>query len=110
MQAYYNLYTFRNCAILTVCNDTVIKINKAVLVQLHSPLSIFYFTDFIEQNRGEENNIELLLVKLLQTFNPNSLSPLKLSLKVGAPIILLQNLSLKEGLCNGTYIVITYIE
>ena len=89
MQAYYNLYTFRNCAILTVCNDTVIKINKAVLVQLHSPLSIFYFTDFVEQNGGEENNIELLLVKLLQIFNPSNLPLSKLFLKVGVPVILL---------------------
>ena len=58
-------------------------------MQLYSPLSIFHFTDFIEQNGGEENNIELLLVELLQIFNPSSLPLLKLSLKVGAPIILL---------------------
>jgi ATP-dependent DNA helicase PIF1 len=36
-----------------------------------------------------------------------SLSTLKLSLKVGAPILLLRNLYPKEGLCNGTRIVIT---
>ena len=110
MQACYNLYTFRDCAILTVCNDTVAEINEAVLVQLHGPLSIFHSTDFVEQNGGEENNIKLLLVEFLQIFNPSSLPPLKLSLKVGVPIILLQNLSPKEGLCNGTYIVITRIE
>ena len=40
-------------------------------------------------------------------FNPSSLPPSKLSLKVGAPVILLRNLYPKEGLCNGTRIVIT---
>ena len=89
MQACYNLYTFRDYAILIVRNNTITEINKAVFIQLHSPLSIFYSTDFVEQNGGEENNIKLLLVKLLQIFNPSSLPPLKLSLKVGAPIILL---------------------
>ena len=78
-------------------------------MQLHSLLSIFYFTDFVKQNRGKKNNIKLLLVKLLQIFNPSSLPPLKLSLKVGAPVIFLQNLSPKEGLCNGTYMVIIRI-
>jgi len=62
--------------------------------------------DSIKQNR-EEDYIELPPVELLQIFNPSSLPPLKLSLKVGAPIILLRNLYLKEGLYNGTYIVIT---
>ena len=89
MQARYNLYTFRDYAILTVRNNTVTEINKAVFMQLHSPPSIFHFTDFVEQNRREENNIKLLPVELLQTFNFNSLPPLKLSLKVGAPVIFL---------------------
>ena len=42
-------------------------------------------------------------------FNPNSLPLLKLSLKIGAPIILLQNLYLNKGLYNGTRIVITRV-
>ena len=53
--------------------------------------------------------MELLPVELLQTFNLNSLPPLKLFLKVGVLIILLQNLYPKKGLCNGTYIVIICI-
>ena len=84
------------------------EINKAILARLYSSLSTFYSIDSIEQNR-EENYIELLLVELLQTFNCNSLPPLKLALKVDAPIILLQNLYPKEGLYNSTYIVITHI-
>ena len=72
---------------------------------LYSSLNTFYFINFIKQNR-EENYIELLLVELLQIFNPASLPLLKLFLKVGVPIIFLQNLYPKEGLYNSTYIVI----
>jgi len=82
------------------------KINEAILTRLYGSLSTFYFIDSIEQNR-EEDYIELPLAELLQIFNPNNLPPLKLSLKVGAPVIFLRNLYPKEGLYNGTYIVIT---
>ena len=106
MRAYYNLDTFRDRAILTIRNNTIAKINKAILTRLCGSLSTFYSTDSIEQNR-EEDYIELPPAELLQTFNPSSLPPLKLSLKVGAPVIVLRNLDPKEGLYNGTRIVIT---
>jgi len=84
----------------------VAEINEAILTRLYGSLSTFYSTDSVEQNR-KEDYIELPPAELLQIFNPSSLPPLKLSLKVGAPIILLRNLYPKEGLCNGTRIVIT---
>jgi ATP-dependent DNA helicase PIF1 len=77
-------------------------------MRFHSPPTIFHSIDFVEQN-GEENCIELLPVELLQIFNPSSLLLLKLSLKVGAPVILLRNLYPKEGLYNSTRIVIICI-
>jgi len=61
-------------------------------MRLYSSLSTFYFIDSIEQNAEEDNYMELPPVELLQIFNLSSLPPLKLSLKVGAPIILLRNL------------------
>ena len=82
------------------------EINEASLARLHGSLSTFYSIDSIEQN-GEEDYIELPPAELLQTFNPTSLPPSKLSLKVGSPVILLQNLYPKEGLYNSTCIVIT---
>jgi len=86
----------------------VAEINEAIFVRLHGPLNIFYFIDSIKQNK-EGDYIELLPVELLQTFNSNNLPPLKLSLKVGAPVILLRNLYFKEGLYNGTRIVVTHL-
>jgi len=77
-------------------------------MRLYDSLSTFYSIDSIEQNR-EDNYIELPPAELLQIFNPNSLPLLKLSLKVGVSIILLQNLYPNKGLYNDTYIVITLI-
>jgi len=48
-------------------------------------------------------------VELLQLFELVSLPLSQLTLKVGALIILIQNLYLKEGLCNSTCLVITQL-
>ena len=37
---------------------------------------------------------------------PNGLSPYKLILKISAIIILLRNLNLEDGLCNGTRLIV----
>jgi hypothetical protein len=101
--------TFRDRAILTIRNDTVAEINDAILIRLHGSPSTFYSIDSVEQNAEEDNHMELPPAELLQTFNPSSLPPSKLSLKVGAPVILLWNLYPNEGLCNGTRMVITRV-
>ena len=44
--------------------------------------------------------------KFLQQLNSSRLSPTLLCFKVGYPVILLRNLDLGEGLCNGTRIVV----
>ena len=49
-RAYNNLDAFRDRAILTVHNDTVAEINKAILAQLYGSPSTFYSIDSIEQN------------------------------------------------------------
>ena len=83
------------------------EINEAIFMRLHGSLKTFYFTDTVEQSGDKDDgNVVPLPLKLLQAFNPNSLPPLKFSLKVGTPIILLRNLYPKEGLCNSTCMVI----
>ena len=52
---------------------------------------------------------EILPNEFLQSIMALELSPGVLSLKIGYPIILLQNLSSKDGLCNGTRGVIEQI-
>ena len=52
-------------------------------------------------------NLFQLNIFALSTLVSSSLPPSKLNLKVGCPVILLQNLSPAQGLCNGTHMVIT---
>ena len=106
-QVYTNLYIFYGRAILTVCNNTVAAINNTILHSLNGPKSVFYSIDTIEQDDLNTENTPPL--ELLQSFNPTYLPPAWLCLKVGALIILLRNLYLKEGLCNGTRMVLTQI-
>ena len=48
MQVHDNLDTFRDRAILSICNNTIAKINEAILMQLYRSLSTFYSINFIE--------------------------------------------------------------
>jgi len=86
------------------------EINKAIFMWLHGSLRTFHSTDTVEQSGDKDDgNVVPPPLKLLQAFNPSSLPLLKLSLKVDTPVILLQNLYPKEGLYNGTYIIIICI-
>jgi hypothetical protein len=48
MRAYTTPNTFRNYAILTIRNNTIAKINEAILPRLCGSLSTFYSIDSTE--------------------------------------------------------------
>ena len=106
-QVHTNLYIFYGRAILTVHNNIIATINNTILCFFNGPESVFHSTDTVEQDDLNTKNTPPL--ELLQSFNPISLPPIWLCLKVGALIILLWNLYPKEGLCNSTHIVFTQI-
>jgi hypothetical protein len=101
--------TFSKRAILSPRNDDVCVINEKVLNKLINVeekcfQSIDTLTDeFGEFNAEDQANIP---VEFLNSLNPSSLPPHKLKLKIGCIVILLRNLSLKKGLCNGTRLIV----
>ena len=105
-RAHVDPQTFRNRAILTVRNDTVAEINNDILKRLNGSEEAFLSVNIAEL---DDETQDLPPPELLQTFNPSSLPPSRLCLKVGAPVILLRNLYPKDGLCNGTRMVITHL-
>ena len=49
-------------------------------------------------------------IEFLNTLRFSGIPNHKLELKVGVPIILLHNLNMQRGMCNGTRLIVTKIE
>jgi len=85
-------------AILAARNDTVDNLNVQLLASMRGDAVTSYSADKIV----DQENAEHYASEYLNTINLSSLPPHELKLKVGAPVILLRNLSPSTGLCNGT--------
>ena len=101
-----DLNFFAKQAILSVQNKTAADINVQILSTLHSEMQEFYSIDTAATTDGGIL-ADQLNPEFLATLNPSSLPPAKLQLKIGAPIMLLRNLNSRQGLCNGTRLIIT---
>ena len=98
---------FSGRAILAVRNDSVAAINFEMLSIFPSKETELLGTDVAKVEDAAFQDVPP--VELLQSLNPPSLPPSRLLLKVGVPVILLQNLYPKQGLCNGTRLIVTRI-
>lgn len=93
--------------ILSARNDDVNAINAAAL-------NIFpgeAFTYLAADKMSEDDGVDRTLLnrypnEYLNSLDPTGLPPFKLELKVGCPIILLRNIAPKDGLCNGTRMMV----
>jgi len=97
---------FARRAILSVRNDTTADINAQILSTLRGEMHEFHAVDNAVSTDGGVL-ADQLNPEFLATLTPSGLPPAKLELKIGAPIILLRNLNPRQGLCNGTRLVIT---
>ena len=98
---------FRSWAILTPRNEEAQELNKDVLARFPGVLTSYLSIDTVDFGADAEGTGEVPPVEVLNAFQPASLPPSQLQLKVGAPIILLRNLSPKNGMCNGTRLCVT---
>lgn len=105
--AVTDFQVLRGRAILAVRNDSVAAINRDMLSAFPGTATELLSEDTAEIE--DENYQDRPPPELLQSFEPPSLPPSRLQIKVGAPVILLRNLYPKHGLCNGTRMVITRI-
>ncbi|XP_065682319.1 ATP-dependent DNA helicase PIF1-like [Hydra vulgaris] len=87
-------------AILTPTNVDLLAINKEVLHRLPGDVKTYLSSDSIETD--DLNEINNFPVEFLNSLTPSGMSVHCLKLKIGAVIMLLRNLDLKGGLCNGT--------
>ncbi|XP_013622638.1 PREDICTED: uncharacterized protein LOC106328691 [Brassica oleracea var. oleracea] len=99
-------YTER--AILTPRNETVDEINEYMISEDCGVSKEYLSSDsFGIIDTDSENNETLYPVEYLNSLSFPGLPAHKLTLKVGAPFMLLRNLNQKKGLCNGTRLIVT---
>ena len=67
------------------------------------------FTSYSADKVVDEGDTETYATEYLNTINLPNLPPHELKLKIGAPVILLRNLSPPTGLCNGTRLCVAQI-
>ncbi|XP_011883968.1 PREDICTED: uncharacterized protein LOC105571104, partial [Vollenhovia emeryi] len=95
------------CAILSARNADVDEINKRVVELLDISEERIYTSTDSTENSGNNGDIdEVLLPEYLNTLSPSSLPPYELRLRPNCIIMLIRNLNINEGLCNGTRLMI----
>ncbi|XP_058810633.1 uncharacterized protein LOC131675610 [Phymastichus coffea] len=89
------------CAILSARNIDVDEINKQITNLLNNDCErIYTAVDSVVHNNGEIDDV--ILPEHLNHLNPPSLPHHELRLGKNCIIILIRNISINEGLCNGT--------
>jgi len=88
-------------AILAFRNDTVNDFNDVLVDRMPGQEFRFKAANYVEVPEHSAG-AEPFAVDYLQSISLASIPPSSLRLKIGAPIMLLHNLSPREGLCNGT--------
>ncbi|XP_057305225.1 ATP-dependent DNA helicase PIF1-like [Hydractinia symbiolongicarpus] len=99
-----NLADFASRIILTPTNDVALDINNKILNKIPGEIVTYNSADSVVSDDPEE--IALYPVEFLNSITPSGMPPHNLQLKLGAVIMLLRNLDLKHGLCNGTRLIV----
>ena len=95
-----------NFAILSARNDDVNELNDRVVDLLDPNTEKIYTSVDSTENCDNGALNESITPEYLNSLNPASLPPHELRLRKYAVVILIRNLSIDEGLCNGTRLLI----
>ncbi|PIA43947.1 hypothetical protein AQUCO_01800182v1 [Aquilegia coerulea] len=94
-------------SILSARNDNVGTLNELAINHFPGELHEYLAADkAIEDDQPIENRGNSISNENMRALDPPSLPPFKLQLKVGCPIMLLRNLQPRDGLCNGTRLMV----
>lgn len=101
---------FQDKAIVCPKNETVDEINKEVLSLVKGETKTYLSSDEVIPLGRDGAATELLYPpEYLNTLKFTGLPPSNLTLKVGTPIMLIRNINLGSGLCNGTRMIVTQL-
>ncbi|GJR43766.1 DNA helicase [Tanacetum coccineum] len=91
-------------------NDTADIINNKILSLLTTTTRTYLSYDDAIPHTHDDGEIELLYPKeYLNSLSFPGLPPHNLTLKVGSPIMLLRNMNIAGGLCNGTRLIVSQL-
>jgi len=94
-------------AILTPRNDDVDYINSIAIDKMEGESHDLESCNVAVHDDPEKSH--LYSAEFMQSINSYGLPPHKLTLKIGAPVMLIKNLDQKKGLCNGTRLIVKEI-
>ena len=100
---YENLFAKR--AILCPKNKDSIDINRELLHRIPGPERVYSSVDSIEDCMDDEE-AENYPIEFLNSITPSGMPSHNLFLKEGATVMLLRNLNTKDGLTNGTRLIV----
>ena len=92
-------------AILCTTNDCALKVNDKVTKTFPGTSKTYCSADSIVFDCGDTSTI-IFTTETLNNFTPSGMPPHELILKVGSVVMLMRNMSIKHGLCNGTRLVV----
>ncbi|XP_029676945.1 uncharacterized protein LOC115243832 [Formica exsecta] len=99
--------TIANYVILSARNADVNEINEKVVSLLDKTTERVYTSvDTLEATGDNEDIHEIIMTEYLNSLNPTCLLPHELRLRKYSVVILIRNLSINEGLCNGTRLLV----
>lgn len=101
-----NVHSVFKMAILCPKNTDVDRINEEILKIIVGQENVYLSSDSITD---EEKSCDYT-TEFLNSLMLSGLPPHRMLLKVGCVIMLLRNINTKEGLCNGTRLVVTNLK
>ncbi|GJU24125.1 DNA helicase [Tanacetum coccineum] len=98
---------FQEKAIVCPKNDAADAVNAKILASVEGVTKTYLSKDEAIQMGRETSETEMLYpIEYLNTITFPGFPPHELQLKVGSPIMLLRNVNLSGGLCNGTRMIV----
>ena len=104
-----NNYIFSKNVILSSHNEEVNILNNKILNLIRSESVTYYSTDYATHKGVDQTDDNIHLNYPMEMLNNirEGLPPHEINLKVNAIVMLIRNLSITDGLCNGTRLKIT---
>ncbi|XP_029652313.1 uncharacterized protein LOC115225495 [Octopus sinensis] len=87
--------------ILSPKNPDCLAINEKVLNIISEALKMYLSTDSVSCN--DEDEVQNYPFEFINSLPPSGMPPHHLNLKVGVIVMLLRNLSISQGSCNGIF-------